>query len=733
MRPVVLWRASRYEWLFAAGLALLLGLLATAINSDLPLADATPLAMQPLPATDGKLSQTDEGGHALVIPGGGREQAAARLRFTLPAKGAGDSGWAVCFERAPIDSLSLQGTGWRSQTLGFFKPRISEGPLPTLFVFDLPEDASGEMTLDLHASAEGRTLIRPMLMSAETAAGVQRRGTAISAMIYACRFTLALLALALFWAARDRLFLLFFGCAISTLLALAAFNGDLYQTSGLGWLGGWGLQGLLALVFLACASALQTVQRYAGTHGLHAGLAQWIDRFGIALVLLAALCLLDLKVLSGWLRPVALLGAVLSLGIAALLILDAARRRIPMAAALATIMAITLIVAMVVGWGLHGQIDLAWAQYGCQIALLVVLSILAVGLIARISEFRDQRDLDRLARIETEQRMRREATRAEINNLLQAALRGRDESDIPWVGFRILLDHLAPLLRTGQAILAVRGYLGEDVQLVLPAENKPNIEASLAARELTLRRWAANGIPMQQPVTTGSGGMAMEAILPLPIRAPAWGVLLLERGGSEGFSSEEMALAGDFLRATIAQIEQAMGDVQLRRSAELDALTGTLNRRTIGTWVARAFRDAIGESHPISVLFVDLDRFKNINDTWGHACGDHCLREVARTLHTALGQDDLFGRYGGEEFIAVLPGRNGAAARVVAETLRAAVEGLAIDWDGHTLHLTVSVGVATRLEQETQPAETIARADKALYAAKNDGRNCVQVAPAVFS
>jgi diguanylate cyclase (GGDEF)-like protein len=105
---------------------------------------------------------------------------------------------------------------------------------------------------------------------------------------------------------------------------------------------------------------------------------------------------------------------------------------------------------------------------------------------------------------------------------------------------------------------------------------------------------------------------------------------------------------------------------------------------------------------------------------------------VAQALRTALGEGDLLGRYGGEEFIAVLPARGGAAARMVGEQLRGDVERLMLEWEGQPLRLTVSVGVATRLRDE-RPPETIDRADKALYAAKRGGRNCVHVAPAVFS
>lgn len=128
-----------------------------------------------------------------------------------------------------------------------------------------------------------------------------------------------------------------------------------------------------------------------------------------------------------------------------------------------------------------------------------------------------------------------------------------------------------------------------------------------------------------------------------------------------------------------------------------------------------------------------MDHFKRINDKYGHACGDECLRRVAATLRGSLSESDVLGRYGGEEFVAVLPGRNGAAAREIAERLRAAVERLQIDWEGETLRLTASVGMASRVVGEDSAESMLDRADKALYAAKRGGRNCVHAAPAKFA
>src|SRR5690606_4997324 len=303
-----------------------------------------------------------------------------------------------------------------------------------------------------------------------------------------------------------------------------------------------------------------------------------------------------------------------------------------------------------------------------------------------------------------------------------------------WAAFRLLLDRLLPLLPVERAVLAAHGLHGQDVLVSEPVADTDAVRAQLDRRQLALRRQAANGITLQQPVTEAGQPsiVAIEAVVPLSIRAPAWGVLLLQRRGADGFATEELSLAGDFARQALLHVDQAMAAVQLRRSAELDALTGSFNRRTIDHWLARTFAEGARSGQPVSVLFIDLDHFKSINDRHGHACGDACLREVALALRGALDEGDLFGRYGGEEFIAILPGRSGAAARVVAEQLRMAVENLRPECGAQPVRLTVSVGVATRLEHEDGPEATLGRADRALYSAKAAGRNCVQVAPAVF-
>ncbi len=728
--------ASRHDWLAATGLLLLLVLFAGATAREQARVEPMAVQVQSMTGADGQPSTISADGLALVVPGKNQDDVAGLLRFTLPAQVPDGSSWVIWMDRDPVDSLQLRRGDWRSEALGFFRPLGSEGPLPNGYAFALPTQWHGAIELELHARGDLPVTLRPRLISIGEAWNIERRGITISAMVYASLFTIALLALALFSAARDRLFLGLFGCAIITLLTLAADNGHLYQTLGLRWLAAWGAQGLLALILLLCASIPQLLLQYAGIRVARAALARWIDVVCVVFVVLAALCLLDLRIFVPWLSAVATVSKVASAGISIFLVGDAVRRRVPMSWPLAALVLLTLAAVLYSALAMAGVVDdSAWTRPGYQVGMAVSMAILAVGLISRISEYRDQRDRDQLARADSERRMRREASRSDLNVELQSKLRSCQEHDVEWTAFRLLLDHLGPLLRVENAMAIARGYHGQDVHVVVPVARQEQAEAVIGKRELAIKRHAANGIPLQQPVavTPEPGQVVMEAMIPLQIRAPGWGMLLLERKGGDGFTTEELALAGEFARLTVGHIDQALTAIRLRRSAELDALTGSFNRRTIDQWLVRSFHEAERDSQPISVLFIDMDHFKAVNDKYGHACGDLCLREVAQTLRAALGEGDLFGRYGGEEFIAVLPGRGGAAARVVGEQLRGDVERLVIAWEGQDLRLTVSVGVATRLHDETQPADTIGRADKALYTAKRGGRNCVHVAPAVFS
>jgi diguanylate cyclase (GGDEF)-like protein len=131
---------------------------------------------------------------------------------------------------------------------------------------------------------------------------------------------------------------------------------------------------------------------------------------------------------------------------------------------------------------------------------------------------------------------------------------------------------------------------------------------------------------------------------------------------------------------------------------------------------------------PVSMMLFDLDHFKQINDRYGHLCGDAVLAEMGRCMRDVLRGSDLKCRYGGEEFLVLLPETPLSGARRVAETLRREIAERPILWAGHTLHCTASFGLTQALPGETSIQALVGRADIALYRAKEEGRNCVRIA-----
>jgi diguanylate cyclase (GGDEF)-like protein len=307
---------------------------------------------------------------------------------------------------------------------------------------------------------------------------------------------------------------------------------------------------------------------------------------------------------------------------------------------------------------------------------------------------RDERDRERLARGDSERRLEREAARVDLVQQLQRRLRELPPGDLEWAAFRSVFERLLPLLQLESAALVAYGFHGFDLLLAEPISSKPHYTDLLSSRMGMMKGLARTQAPVQLQLGNGDALHLSHAVVPLPIRGPGWGVLLLRRADGSTFSDEELALVTDFGRLAVQHADEAAAALSLRKSAELDALTGTFNRRTIDLWLSRCFSEAHREDGLLSVLFVDIDHFKGINDTHGHAAGDACLRQISDVLRRQLQASDLLGRYGGEEFVIVLPGRNGDDARQLGERIRAAVELVRLDFEDKPIRLTVSVGVA---------------------------------------
>jgi len=224
-------------------------------------------------------------------------------------------------------------------------------------------------------------------------------------------------------------------------------------------------------------------------------------------------------------------------------------------------------------------------------------------------------------------------------------------------------------------------------------------------------------------------------------------VLLTAREGRESLLEGLQAGADDFLRKPpdeeeldarlragrrIVELQAQLVAAReaLREQATHDALTGLLNRRALLDALERGLARSRREGTPLSVVLLDLDHFKPVNDTFGHNAGDLVLREAATRLRHGMRGADAVGRWGGEEFLAVLPGCDLAYTCQVAERLRAEMAAAPVALrGGRAVDLTCSIGCAGTAGGEVSIEELIAKADAALYRAKQSGRNRVEPAP----
>ncbi len=213
--------------------------------------------------------------------------------------------------------------------------------------------------------------------------------------------------------------------------------------------------------------------------------------------------------------------------------------------------------------------------------------------------------------------------------------------------------------------------------------------------------------------------------VPLTARGQRVGVVTATSDRTGAFDADHLELVRFIARTIALDIE----NVLLHRVAVTDPLTGAFNREFLVQRLPQEITAARDLDRPLSLALVDVDRFKAVNDRHGHHVGDVVLTEVARRLRGAIRGGDLLVRYGGEEFLAVLPKADAGRAWEVGERMRQRVSERAFDLgDGIALLLRVSVGVAQWRSGELMPG-LIERADTALYGAKDRGRNRVEVAP----
>ena len=276
----------------------------------------------------------------------------------------------------------------------------------------------------------------------------------------------------------------------------------------------------------------------------------------------------------------------------------------------------------------------------------------------------------------------------------------------------------------------------------VPLDDFPEVGAALATstpvliEEVTSHPLYAGRLP----AALDGGGLDVRSSIALPfaIDRAQRGVFLLRRTREQPpLTLEDVAFAETVIGAAVAVAQRAQviettraDNVRLEHLATTDPLTGLLNRRALAERLTTEMERALRYDTSVALLLVDLDHFKRVNDTFGHLAGDGVLRVVSELLTEEARSTDLVGRYGGEEYLIVLPETDDVGARVLAERMRERVAGHAFRaWeDGRTLQVTASIGIATFPSERIESVDDlVARADRALYRAKADGRDRVRL------
>lgn len=330
------------------------------------------------------------------------------------------------------------------------------------------------------------------------------------------------------------------------------------------------------------------------------------------------------------------------------------------------------------------------------------------------------------------------AAAASFNHLVDALAASHEANSISRGFTNALASHLelAPLVETALRLLQqAGGFAG--AALCLHHDGEIHTHSSVgftdtdrlaesdpvqrAARTLELVRL---DLPDELVIDGGVTTFRPRTVIafPLHLRLVPIGVLLVASTGE--IDGATVRLVQQQLPGLAVALNNALSHERLQRVAAIDPLTGLANRRFGLERLAQEFSRAVRGREPLGVILFDIDHFKSINDTYGHQAGDQVLRTVADTARSVLREGDTLMRYGGEEFLAVLPGAGSEDLGELGERVRREVEGRVVRDQHHQIRVTVSLGaVAFPASDVSDVDELIRQADAAMYHAKSSGRN----------
>ena len=216
-------------------------------------------------------------------------------------------------------------------------------------------------------------------------------------------------------------------------------------------------------------------------------------------------------------------------------------------------------------------------------------------------------------------------------------------------------------------------------------------------------------------------------VLPLTAQGRIIGCLTSEAEESGAFNEANIRFASALANEASVALENARLFREVERLSLTDPLTGLRNRRGFTDDARRNIDIAVRHKHPLSVLMLDIDHFKRVNDTYGHATGDKVLAGIALVCRKLMRTTDLLARFGGEEFCFLFPETTAENALSLAERLRTAISAARFEAEAQSFSVTVSIGISECMGAKDSMETLLARSDEALYQAKNTGRNRVVI------
>ena len=361
-----------------------------------------------------------------------------------------------------------------------------------------------------------------------------------------------------------------------------------------------------------------------------------------------------------------------------------------------------------------------------------------------------------LARVNAHLRIHRELNRAqqearsrsEMMDILQEVTASLKPEEI----YQILVRRVAHALDISRCSIVIANPSDETGTVVAAWENPMlrNLQVSLARYPEIRRAFETGDVVLVPDVAHDpiyhevraeweSEGVAVETqsalAIPFSLRDQPAGVFFLRTAGDDPpLSQQDVAFADQVIRAAVASLEKAydlenamLGQEQMRHLAETDPLTEAFNRRALNEKLQQEVERAQRYGTVLTCLMLDIDNFKQVNDTHGHLIGDRILRQITNILRREQRAVDVVARYGGEEFVVLLPETAAGGARIFAERILRKVSAQDFGDPGRPVHVTISIGISTYPETRVDDGESLLRlADENLYRAKAAGRNRFQ-------